>query len=71
MKEENESILSALADGRQRSFNAVQLAVALESTRLQNDLNLLIDSGFIGQTVVPDDDYYAITARGMLAVKSF
>jgi predicted transcriptional regulator len=71
MKAENENILSVLADGQQRPFNAIQVEVSLDSVSLQNDLKLLTDDGLIEQTVAPDDDLYAITAKGMLAFKSF
>jgi predicted transcriptional regulator len=71
MKAENENILSVLADGQQRPFNAIQVEVSLDSVSLQNDLNLLTGDGLIEQTVAPDDDLYVITAKGLLAFRSF
>jgi DNA-binding HxlR family transcriptional regulator len=70
MKEQNENILSMMSDGEKRSFNAIQLATSLDSVTLQNDLNLLTDDGLLEQTVVPDDDLYLITAKGLEAAKS-
>jgi hypothetical protein len=70
MKEQNENILSMMSDGEKRSFNAIQLATSLDSVTLQNDLNLSTDDGLLEQTVVPDDDLYLITAKGLEAAKS-
>jgi predicted transcriptional regulator len=65
MKDENEDILTLLSDGRQRSFNEIQVSSGLESVQLENDLKLLSDDGLIEQTVVPEDDLYLITAKGV------
>jgi DNA-binding HxlR family transcriptional regulator len=70
MKEENEKLLSIMADGEQRSFGLLQQLTELEAARLENDLKLLTDDGLIEQTVVPDDDLYLITAKGLEASKS-
>lgn len=65
MKEENEKLLSIMADGEQRSFGLIQQLMEMEAARLQNDLKLMTDDGLLEQTVVPDDDLYLITARGL------
>jgi predicted transcriptional regulator len=70
MKEQNENILSMMSDGEKRSFNAIQLASSLDSVTLQNDLNLLTDDALLEQTVVPDDDMYLISAKGLEVAKS-
>jgi predicted transcriptional regulator len=69
MKEQNENILSMMSDGEKRSFNAIQLASSLDSVTLQNDLNLLTDDALLEQTVVPDDDMYLISAKGLEVAK--
>jgi hypothetical protein len=65
MKEENEKLLSIMADGEQRSFGLIQQLMELEAARLQNDLKVMTDDGLLEQTVVPDDDLYLITSKGL------
>jgi predicted transcriptional regulator len=67
MRDESAVIVMLLADGQQRTFKEIQTATGLESASLANELKSLTDDGLVEQTVVPDDDAYLITAKGLLA----
>jgi DNA-binding HxlR family transcriptional regulator len=67
MRDESAVIVMLLADGQQRSFKEIQASTGLESAELSNELKSLTDDGLLEQTVVPDDDIYLITAKGLLA----
>lgn len=67
MRGESAVIVMLLADGQRRSFKEIQTVTGLESTSLANELTSLTDNGLLEQTVVPDDDVYLITAKGLLA----
>jgi predicted transcriptional regulator len=69
MSDDNEKILSLMADGAQRSFKEIRATVGVGSEELQNELKRLSDDGLIEQSVVPDDDLYMITAKGLDAAK--
>jgi predicted transcriptional regulator len=67
MKDESAMIVMLLADGQQRSFKEIQIVTGLEARPLANELKALTDDALIEQTVVPDNDLYLITAKGLLA----
>lgn len=67
MKDESAVIVMVLVDGQERSFKEIQASTGLESAELALELKSLVDDGLLEQTVVPDDDVYLITAKGLLA----
>jgi hypothetical protein len=67
MRDESAVIVTLLADGQQRSFNEILVATGLDSTSQAIELKLLTDEAILEQTVVPNDDLYLITAKGLLA----
>jgi DNA-binding HxlR family transcriptional regulator len=65
MKDEHENILALLAGGDKLSFDSLRASTDLDSVQLQNDLSRLADDGLIEQTVLPGEDQYVITAKGL------
>jgi predicted transcriptional regulator len=70
MKDEQEKILTLLLDGEKRSFDSLKVSGDLDSVRLENDLKRLTDDGLVEQTVLPGEDQYMITAKGLDAARS-
>ena len=70
MKDEQEKILALLLDGEKQSFDALKVSGDLDSVQLENDLKRLADDGLIEQTVLPGEDQYMITAKGLEAARS-
>ncbi|HTA39354.1 MAG TPA: hypothetical protein VK760_09770 [Candidatus Acidoferrales bacterium] len=70
MKDEHERIVALLLDGEKRSFDSLKVSGDLDSVRLENDLQRLTDDGLIEQTVLPGEDQYKITAKGLEAARS-
>lgn len=70
MKDEQQQILALLLDGEKRSFDSLKVSGDLDSVQLQNDLKRLADDGLIEQTVLPGEDQYMITAKGLEAAGS-
>ena len=70
MKDEQEKILALLLDGEKRSFDSLKVSSDLDSVQLENDLKRLTGDGLIEQTVLPGEDQYAVTAKGLEAARS-
>ena len=70
MKDEQEKILALLLGGDRLSFDSIQASTDLDSVQLQNGLTRLADDGLIEQTVLPGEDQYTITAKGLDAARS-
>jgi predicted transcriptional regulator len=70
MKDEQEKVLALLLDGEKRSFDSLKVSGDLDSVQLENDLKRLTDDGLVEQTVLPGEDQYMITAKGLEAARS-
>jgi predicted transcriptional regulator len=70
MNDEQVKILALFVDGEKMSFDALKASSDFDSVQLQNDLKRLTDAGLVEQTVLPGEDQYMITAKGLEAARS-
>ena len=70
MNDEQEKVLAILLGGDKLTFDEMKASGDLDSVQLQNDLKRLTDAGLVEQTVLPGEDQYVITAKGIEAARS-
>jgi predicted transcriptional regulator len=70
MNDEQEKVLAILLGGDKLTFDELKASGDLDSVQLQNDLKRLTDAGLVEQTVLPGEDQYMITAKGIEAARS-
>ncbi len=66
MQDEKQHILSLMADGGHRSFDAIQLLTLLEPERLRETLNALVNTSLLELSRAQGDERYVISLRGLI-----